>query len=143
MHLNQPIVGMAPTPSGTGYWLVASRRRHLHASATRRSTARPAACTSTSRSSAWRATPTGHGYWLVASDGGIFTFGDAKFHGSTGGQPLVAPIIAIIPTVSGRGYWLVGLNGDVFPFGDARFYGSAGGRTLTAPIVGGAASRHK
>ena len=30
------------------------------------------------------ATPTGHGYWLVASDGGIFTFGDATFHGSTG-----------------------------------------------------------
>ena len=26
----------------------------------------------------------GHGYWLVASDGGIFAFGDAAFHGSTG-----------------------------------------------------------
>jgi hypothetical protein len=24
------------------------------------------------------------GYWLVASDGGIFAFGDAGFHGSTG-----------------------------------------------------------
>ena len=30
------------------------------------------------------ATPDGHGYWLVASDGGIFTFGDATFYGSTG-----------------------------------------------------------
>ena len=30
------------------------------------------------------ATPDGHGYWLVASDGGIFTFGDAAFYGSTG-----------------------------------------------------------
>ena len=29
-------------------------------------------------------TPTGNGYWLVASDGGIFAFGDAAFHGSTG-----------------------------------------------------------
>jgi hypothetical protein len=28
------------------------------------------------------ATPTGNGYWLVASDGGIFSFGDAHFHGS-------------------------------------------------------------
>jgi hypothetical protein len=28
------------------------------------------------------ATPDGGGYWLVASDGGIFTFGDAKFFGS-------------------------------------------------------------
>ena len=29
-------------------------------------------------------TPTGHGYWLIASDGGVFAFGDATFHGSTG-----------------------------------------------------------
>ncbi len=27
---------------------------------------------------------TTHGYWLVGSDGGIFTFGSAVFHGSTG-----------------------------------------------------------
>jgi hypothetical protein len=32
------------------------------------------------------ATATGNGYWLVASDGGIFTFGDAHFHGSVAGQ---------------------------------------------------------
>lgn len=24
MHLNKPIVGMAPTPDGKGYWLVAA-----------------------------------------------------------------------------------------------------------------------
>ena len=30
------------------------------------------------------ATPTGKGYWLVAGDGGVFTFGDAHFYGSTG-----------------------------------------------------------
>jgi hypothetical protein len=30
LHLNQPIVAMAPTPDGKGYWLVASRRWHLH-----------------------------------------------------------------------------------------------------------------
>ena len=29
---------------------------------------------------------TGHGYWLVARDGGIFSFGDAAFYGSTGGH---------------------------------------------------------
>jgi hypothetical protein len=29
------------------------------------------------------ATPSGNGYWLVASDGGIFSFGDAVFRGST------------------------------------------------------------
>ena len=33
----------------------------------------------------------GGGYWLVASDGGVFTFGDARFYGSTGGMHLNAP----------------------------------------------------
>jgi hypothetical protein len=31
----------------------------------------------------------------VASDGGIFTFGDAKFYGSTGDVKLNQPIVAI------------------------------------------------
>jgi len=30
------------------------------------------------------ATPDGGGYWLVATDGGIFAYGDAGFHGSPG-----------------------------------------------------------
>ncbi|EQD80481.1 hypothetical protein B1A_00847 [mine drainage metagenome] len=30
------------------------------------------------------ATPDGKGYWMVAADGGIFSFGDAAFYGSTG-----------------------------------------------------------
>ena len=42
-HLNEPIVGIAPTPDGGGYW-------------------------------------------LVASDGGVFSFGDAHFYGSMGGN---------------------------------------------------------
>ena len=32
------------------------------------------------------ATPNGAGYWLVASDGGVFSFGDARFHGFLGAQ---------------------------------------------------------
>ena len=40
------------------------------------------------------------GYWMVASDGGMSTFGDARFYGSTGGQALTAPIVGIagLPT---------------------------------------------
>jgi hypothetical protein len=41
------------------------------------------------------ATPDGRGYWEVASDGGIFTFGDAGFYGSTGGTPLAKPVVGI------------------------------------------------
>jgi hypothetical protein len=39
------------------------------------------------------------GYWLVATDGGIFAFGDAVFHGSTGDIALNQPIVgmAVLP----------------------------------------------
>src|SRR6202040_741397 len=96
------------------------------------------------------ATADGNGYWLVASDGGIFTFGDATFHGSTGGGPPplplralgatpggprdrgvagggppALPVRAMAATPDGLGYWTVTAGGRVFAFGDAAFGGSA------------------
>ena len=79
---------------------------------------------------------TGKGYWLVASDGGVFSFGDAAFYGSTGGTTRNKPIVAAMATPDGKGYWLVASDGGVFSFGDAIFYGSTGGMTLNKPIVG-------
>jgi hypothetical protein len=43
-----------------------------------------------------KVTPSGKGYWLVASDGGVFTFGDATFHGSTGNITLNKPIVGVL-----------------------------------------------
>jgi hypothetical protein len=51
---------------------------------------------------------------LVASDGGIFTFGDAAFYGSTGGRDLVEPVVGMAST--GRGYWLVEGSSQISPF---------------------------
>jgi hypothetical protein len=82
------------------------------------------------------ATPTGQGYWLVASDGGIFSFGDAAFYGSVGGNPAVKPVVGMAATPSGQGYWLAGSDGGIFSFGDATFFGSAGNLHLRAPVVG-------
>jgi uncharacterized protein YkwD len=86
------------------------------------------------------ATPTGHGYWFVATDGGIFSYGDARFHGSTGGIHLNQPIVAMAATHSGNGYWLIARDGGVFTFGDAKYYGSTGSIHLNQPIVGAAAT---
>ncbi len=69
------------------------------------------------------ATADGQGYWLVASDGAIFAFGDAHFHGSTGGMTLNAPVVGMTSDVATGGYWLVGSDGGVFSF-DAPFFGS-------------------
>jgi hypothetical protein len=93
-------------------------------------------------------TPAGpHGYWLVGSDGGIFTFGLAAFHGSTGNLVLQRPVVGISPTPGGGGYWLVASDGGIFSFGNASFYGSIPGiglapansaspKRLNQPIVG-------
>ena len=83
LPLNAPIVGLAPTPDGGGYWLVASDggvfaygdaaffgsagSLHLNAPIV-----------------GMAPTPDGGGYWFVASDGGIFNYGDAPFYGSAG-----------------------------------------------------------
>jgi hypothetical protein len=69
------------------------------------------------------ATKTGLGYWLVASDGGIFAFGDAQFHGSMGGQHLNHPVKGMAASPTGLWYWLVSEDGGVFTFGDAAFHG--------------------
>jgi hypothetical protein len=41
------------------------------------------------------AVPTNIGFWEVASNGGIFAFGDAAFHGSMGATPLNRPIVGV------------------------------------------------
>jgi len=81
-------------------------------------------------------TPTGGGYWEVASDGGLFSFGNAKFYGSMGGKPLNKPIVGMASTPTGGGYWEVASDGGLFSFGNAKFYGSMGGKPLNKPIVG-------
>ncbi len=82
----------------------------------------------------------GKGYWLVASDGGIFSFGNAGFYGSTGNLTLNKPIVGMASTPDGKGYWLVASDGGIFSFGDAAFYGSTGNLTLNKPVVGMAAT---
>ena len=88
-----------------------------------------------------------HGYWLVGSDGGIFSFGAAQFHGSTGSLTLQRPVVGVVPTDDDGGYWLDAADGGVFSFGDTSFYGSVPGlginpagsglqHSLNAPIVG-------
>jgi hypothetical protein len=125
--LAQPVVGMAATRTGRGYWLVASDGgifsfgdAAFHGSTGAIRLNQPIV--------GMTSTPTGNGYWFVASDGGIFSFGDASFHGSTGAIRLNRPIVGMAATRTGRGYWLVASDGGIFTFGDARFFGAATGR---------------
>jgi hypothetical protein len=134
-QVNQPIVGMASTPDGQGYWLVAADGgiftfgdAGFYGSAGNIALNQPIV--------GMASTPDGHGYWLVAADGGIFTFGDAGFYGSAGNIALNQPIVGMASTPDGHGYWLVAADGGIFTFGDAAFYGSAGGGPATQPTIG-------
>ena len=81
-------------------------------------------------------TPTGEGAWIVGPDGGIFTFGDARFFGSMGATRLNEPMVGMAASPDGLGYWTVASDGGIFTFGSARFFGSTGAIRLNRPIVG-------
>ena len=83
-------------------------------------------------------TPTadGGGYWIVKVDGGVFSYGDARFFGSAAGVQLAAAPIAIAASPDAGGYLVTAGDGGVFAFGDAEFHGSMGGNHLNAPVVG-------
>ena len=73
------------------------------------------------------ATPNRSGYWMVGADGGVFSFGNAHFYGSTGGDAAQRSRSTRSRRRSpGKGYWLLAWDGGVFSFGDAHFYGSTG-----------------
>ena len=76
------------------------------------------------------------GYWVLGADGGVFSFGDAGFFGSTGAIRLSRPAVAMAATPTGKGYWFAATDGGIFAFGDAGFYGSTGAIHLNQPIVG-------
>jgi hypothetical protein len=160
--LNAPIVAMATTPHGRGYWLVAADGGVFNfGTAGFYGSTYTYGITGLSGKRPLNApivgmvpTPDGKGYWLVAKDGGVFDFGDAKFYGSTysygitglsGRRPLAAPIVGAAATPSGGGYYLVAADGGVFDFGNAHFDGSAysigytglhGPNPLPAPVAG-------
>jgi hypothetical protein len=135
---NRPVVGMAATADGNGYWLVSGDGgvfsfgdAGFHGSTGGLVLDQPIV--------GMAADPATGGYWLVARDGGVFSFG-APFDGSEGGQPLNQPVVGMASTPDGGGYWLVARDGGIFSFGDAAFHGSEGGQPLNAPVVGMAAS---
>ena len=126
-----------PSTSGNGYWIATAAgaiasKGHAPAENALRALARPIVGGDSTRSQ--------RGFWLVASDGGIFSYGDAGFHGSTGAIHLNQAIVGMAGTRTGRGYWLVASDGGIFCFGDAGFHGSTGAIHLNKAIVGMAAT---
>ncbi|MHB8343885.1 MAG: SpoIID/LytB domain-containing protein [Ferrimicrobium sp.] len=132
--LNAPIVGIASTPGGGGYWMVAADGGVFNfgdagffGSTGGQYLASPVVGIAS--------TPDGRGYWLVQANGGVIPFGDAQGYGSLVGLRLNKPVVGIVATADGRGYWMVAADGGVFNFGDAGFYGSLGGSRISSPAI--------
>jgi hypothetical protein len=128
-----PVAAATASGGSPGYWLVGSNGQIFQLGTTNYGDLRGDRLNRPVVGGA--ATPDGQGYWMVATDGGIFAFGDAGFHGSTGGIRLNKPVVAMAADPSNGGYWMVASDGGVFAF-DAPFRGSTGGVPLVQPVVG-------
>jgi hypothetical protein len=75
------------------------------------------------------------GFWLLGKDGGVFSFGTAKYFGSIGYLGGARQVVSMAADPDGTGYWFVGPDGGIFAY-KAPFWGSTGNIKLTKPIVG-------
>jgi IPT/TIG domain-containing protein len=121
-HLNAPIVGMVPSASGHGYFMVGSDGGVFAFGDATYEGSCPAltgGCAGTAVGVAPDAS--GNGYWLVTSSGHVYAFGDAVSFGGPG--PQSSAITSIVRTPDGGGYWILDANGSVFTYGDAAYLG--------------------
>ena len=155
--LSAPIVGISPTSTGSGYYLVgADGGVFAYGDAKFSGTISTTLGTPTpSPAVGITADPVGAGYLITTAAGGVYAFGGAPFYSS----PLLAgtvpngSVVSITYTPDAKGYWVSASDGGVFNYqaptgGDATFFGSVPGLLASAglaatppsPIVGFAAA---
>ena len=130
--MNAPVVGIASTPDGLGYYIVAADGGLF--------TFGDAVCLGSMAGQALAApivgiavTPVTGGYLLVGADGGVFAFGTV-FGFDGWNEAGIGPSSASRSAASTEGYWLGSGDGGVFAL-DAPFWGAMTGRS-PAPTVG-------
>ncbi len=131
LTLNQPIVGMAPTPTGDGYWLVAADGGIF---AFGDAEFLGSAADAGAEALGIVPTASGEGYWIAGADGVARAFGDA---GTLAGSGAPNGVVAgIAPRPQGDGYWVATTTGIVAAEGAASDLGDLADVTLNQPIVG-------
>jgi hypothetical protein len=120
--LNAPIVGMVPSTTGHGYFMVASDGGVFAFGDARFAGSCPGIGGCAGPAVAVMPDGTGNGYWLVTAGGGVYTFGDAPFYGTP--PPQATPVVDAVASPDGNGYWIVYASGAVYGFGDAGSMGA-------------------
>ncbi|MHB1854131.1 MAG: hypothetical protein ACYCS2_03630, partial [Acidimicrobiales bacterium] len=108
IHLNQPIVGMASTPDGRGYWLVATDGGMFNFGdagfyGSTGGTTLPSSIVGMTTAGS------GTGYWLLEADGTVHAFGSATAYGS----PALSasnPAVGMAHTATYAGYLVATRN---------------------------------
>jgi len=124
LHLWEPIVGIAATQSGNGYWLAgrdsgvfafgdAAYHGNLIDALIARDNLPPGTLNGDNildylHGEIIDIDSTGNGYYLLGRDGGVFTFGHLPFHGSAAGQMNNATSLELSPT---GGYYINAADG--------------------------------
>jgi hypothetical protein len=115
--LNAPIVGMVPSITGRGYFMIASDGGVFAFGDAHFAGSCPGIGGCVGSAVAVMPDSTGKGYWLVTNVGAVYAFGDAAFYGAPAAQSV--PVVGAVATPDWRGYWLIYANGVVAGFGDA------------------------
>ena len=128
---SQPVVAMAATANGKGYWLVsAGGSVHAFGDTVTHSPASPGLSSIVGIAAD---TATG-GYWLVDRSGVVYPY-DAADYGSIPASTGERNVSGIEAQPGGGGYRLVDLGGSMICFGDATQLGSALASHPTRPVI--------
>jgi Glycosyl hydrolases family 43 len=135
-HPRAPIVAIAQTSDGGGYWQVGSDGG-VFSFGNAAYYGSTGAVRLVAPVVGMMASPDDRGYALVARDGGVFTYGDFAYAGSDGAVRTIVPVVggATSALLDGSGYWLARADGSVDAFGAAPALGSLNGAHLRAPVV--------
>ena len=133
-----PIVAMAATPDGGGYWLAdANGTVFSFGDALQLAPVSPVRVTSSVTGLA--VSGNGTGAWMAEQDGTVLSLGTATAHGSLTGVPATSPVTSIaavlMPAPDTLAYDLAEADGRVAAVGQAAYYGSAFGKHLVARII--------
>ncbi|HUD06182.1 MAG TPA: hypothetical protein VMR18_04695 [Candidatus Saccharimonadales bacterium] len=118
-----PLVDMAPTPNGEGYWLEASDGV-VSKFGNAKNYGSAGEYLVQSDFVGMAPTPNGEGYWQVTRYGVVSKFGNAELYDTQKIPSGTDDVIGIESTPSGEGYWLFSSTGEVWSEGDAKWYGS-------------------
>nr|MDA8355988.1 hypothetical protein [Actinomycetota bacterium] len=133
-----PIVGIAPTTTGAGYFLVGADGGVFCFGSAQFYGSLPELGVIPSKPIVGMvATNTDRGYYLVGADGGVFAFGDVPFLGSLPGLgEKVSNVVGVAATQSGSGYWVVQATGTVTAFGSAKAFPAVPVTSSVSSITG-------